>query len=346
MTLTAPLLTRPTSSLVVTPAVVAHRGASGCRPEHTLAAYRAGIRMGADAIELDLVPTRDGVLVARHESELSRTTDVASRPELAHHFATKVVDGQAVTGWFTEDLTLAELKTLTARERHPSLRPGNTLHDGVEGVATFDEVLAMVGAETVRLGRTVAVMVELKTPGYFAGLGLSVEEPLLADLRRHGLDHPRSPVTLMSFDDGVLRRLAPRTSLPLVRLLDVGDAVDPATLDAIEEYSDGIGVHRDLVLPRRADGTLGEPTGLVRDAHRRWLTVHVWTLRAENHHLPAELRRGTDPAAHGDLAAESRAFLEAGVDGLITDHPDLVVEARDAYARSSDSGRGSSAGAA
>ena len=324
---TGPLARQRPSSLVVTPAVVAHRGASGYRPEHTLEAYRTAIRMGADAIELDVVPTADGVLVARHENELSITTDVAERPELAHLRTTKVVDGHACTGWFSEDLTLQQVKTLAARERRPELRPGNTVHDGRHGVPTLNEVLAMVGAESVRRGRAVGVMVELKHPPYFADLGLPVEEPLLADLRRHDLDHPRSRVTLMSFDSGVLRRLAPLTKVPLVQLLDLGDRTDAAALDAIEEYADGIGAHRDLVLPRTDDGFLDRPSTLVRDAHRRWLDVHVWTLRAENHHLAAEHRRGAEPGVLGDYLAEARAFLDAGVDGLITDHPDLALQA-------------------
>jgi glycerophosphoryl diester phosphodiesterase len=314
-----------TARLAVTPAVVAHRGASGYRPEHTLDAYRTAIRMGADAIELDLVPTADGVLLARHENELGLTTDVAARPELAHRRTIKVVDGETVTGWFSEDLTLAEVRTLTTRERRPGLRPGNTLHDGREGVPTLDEVLALVATESVRRGRAVGVLLELKSTAYFDGVGLPVDEPLLAALRRHGLDHARSGVTLMSFDAVVLRRLAPRTRVPLVQLLDVGDPVDAAALDAIEGYADGLGVHQELVLPRTGEGALDAPTRLVRDAHRRWLDVHVWTLRAENHYLPADFRIGPDPAGLGDLGGYARAFLDAGVDGLITDHPDLAL---------------------
>lgn len=314
-----------TSRLVVTPAVVGHRGASGYRPEHTLDAYRTAIRMGADAIELDVVPTADGVLLARHENELSLTTDVAEHPELAHLRTTKTVEGEVFTGWFTEDLTLSQIKALAARERRPGLRPGNTVHDGVEGVPTLDEVLGMVGAEAVRRGRAVGVLIELKSPPYFDDLGLALDEPLLADLERHGLDHARSRVTLMSFDGTILRRLAPRTKVPLVRLLDAGDQVDGAALDEIEEYADGIGVHQDLVLPRTASGHLDVPTRLVRDAHRRWLDVLVWTLRAENHYLPAEFRDGDDPAVLGDLRGLAEAFLDAGVDGLITDHPDLAL---------------------
>lgn len=329
-------------SLVVTPAVVAHRGASGHRPEHTLEAYRTAIRMGADDIELDLVITGDGVLVARHDCEISTTTDVADRPELAHRRTTKVVDGVEHTGWFVEDLTLCELKTLATRERMPGTRPGNTAYDGAEGVPTFNEVLAMVGAESVRRGRTVGVMVELKHAAYFDSLGLPLEVPLLADLARHGLDHPWARVTLMSFETTVLRRLAPQTRLPVVQLLDhphlrpadlvaVGDPrtyadlATPEGLDWLDEYADGIGPHRSLVLPRDARDRLGPPSSLVGEAHQRWLTVHVWTLRMENRFLPRDLRLGAAPDAPGDMAGEVRAFLDAGVDGLITDHPEVVL---------------------
>ncbi len=333
-----------TPSLVLTPAVVAHRGASGHRPEHTLDAYRTAIRMGVDDIELDLVITRDGVLVARHDAEISRTTDVADHPELAHLRTTRTVDGVEATGWFVEDLTLAELKTLSARERMPATRSSNTAWDGVEGVPTFTEVLAMVGAESVRRGRTVGVMVELKHAAHFDAIGLPLDRPLLADLARHGLDHPWARVTLMSFETTVLRRLAGRTRLPVVQLLeadhrrpaDLAAANDPTTygdlatregLAWIDDYADGIGPHKGLVLPRDADGAIGESSSLVRDAHRAWLTVHVWTVRAENRFLPTNLRIGTSPDAHGDMAGEVRGLLDAGVDGIITDHPEVALRA-------------------
>ena len=241
-----------TSSLVPTPAVVAHRGASGHRPEHTLDAYRTAIRMGVDDIELDLVATRDGVLVARHDLELSATTDVADRPGLAHLRRTLVVDGAEEHGWFVQDLTLAELKTLAARERMPGSRPGNAAYDGAEGVPTLTEVLAMVGAESVRRGRPVGVALELKHAAHHDAAGLPLDVPLLRELARQGLDHPWARVTLMSFEAPVLRRLAERTRLPVVQLLDRGHAVTPDELDRIDEYADGLGAHRSLVLPRDA----------------------------------------------------------------------------------------------
>ena len=318
-------------SLVVTPAVVGHRGASGHRPEHTLWAYREAIRMGVDDIEIDLVSTSDGVLVARHEPELSSTTDVAAHLELAHLRTTKTIDGQRVTGWFAEDLTLAELKTLTAGERLPETRPRSARHDGQEGIATLTEILAMVHAESVRRRRTVGVMIELKHAAYFDSIGLPLDEPLLAALRRHDLDGPMARVSLMAFESAILRRLAQRTRLPIIQLLDKGEAhaelCTPAGLARIDEYADGIGPHKSLVLPRDRSGAIGEPSSLVRDAHRLWLTVHVWTVRAENRFLPTNLRRGDDPDAMGDMTGEVRALLDVGADGVITDHPDRAVAA-------------------
>nr|WP_300050173.1 glycerophosphodiester phosphodiesterase family protein [uncultured Nocardioides sp.] len=314
-----------TSSLVPTPAVVAHRGASGHRPEHTLDAYRTAIRMGVDDIELDLVATRDGVLVARHDLELSATTDVADRRGLAHLRRTLVVDGAEEHGWFVQDLTLPELKTLAARERMPGTRPGNAAYDGAEGVPTLTEVLAMVGAESIRRGRPVGVALELKHAAHHDAAGLPLDVPLLRELVRQGLDHPWARVTLMSFEAPVLRRLAERTRLPVVQLLDRGHAVTPDELDRIDEYADGLGAHRSLVLPRDAHGAVGAPSSLVRDAHRRGLTVHAWTVRAENRFLPTNLRRGTAVDALGDMAGEVRALLDAGVDGVITDHPEEAL---------------------
>ena len=324
MTVTREVVSKA-SSLVLTPAVVAHRGASGHRPEHTLEAYRTAIRMGVDDIELDLVSTRDGVLVARHDLELSTTTDVAERPGLAHRRRTVTVDGVAQRGWFVQDLTLAELKTLAARERMPGTRPASAAYDGAEGVPTLTEVLAMVGAESVRRGRAVGVMLELKHATHHDAAGLPLDLPLLRDLARHGLDHPWARVTLMAFEAPILRRLAARTRLPVVQHLEAYDDVAPEALDRIDEYADGIGPHRSLVLPRDTGGAIGAPSALVRDAHRRGLTVHAWTVRGENRFLPSNLRRGDAPDALGDMAAEVRALLAAGVDGVITDHPEAAL---------------------
>ena len=236
MTVTREALGR-TSSLVLTPAVVAHRGASGHRPEHTLDAYRTAIRMGVDDIELDLVATRDGVLVARHDLELSATTDVAERarprPPAPHPRRRR----RAQEGWFVQDLTLAELKTLATRERMPGTRPANTAYDGAEGVPSLTEVLAMVGAESLRRGRPVGLLLELKHAAHHDAIGLPLDVPLLRVLARHGLDHAWARVGLMSFEPGILRRLAGRTRLPIIQLLELAPRPDADTPEALADRS-------------------------------------------------------------------------------------------------------------
>ena len=324
------------------PLVIGHRGASGHRPEHTLAAYRLAIRQGADYVEPDLVPTKDGVLVARHENEIGGTTDVAEHPEFADRRTTKVIDGREVTGWFTEDLTLAELKTLRATERLPGVRPGSAEYDGRYEVPTLREVLNTVRAESRRWGREIGVYPETKHPTYFDSLGLSLEEPLVEALRRADLDDADDPAVIQSFETANLRELDTLVDTPIAQLLsasgspyDLEEAGDPRTyrdlatpegLAWVSSYADGVGVHKDLVMPRTG-GAISEPSALVGDAHAEDLVVHVWTMRAENRFLPANLREGSDPDEHGDLAGEVRAFDEAGVDGIFTDHPDLVVDA-------------------
>ncbi len=331
------------------PLVIAHRGASGYRPEHTLAAYRLAIRQGADYVEPDLVPTRDGVLVARHENEISGTTDVAERPRFADRRTTKIIDGVAVTGWFTEDFTLAELRTLRAVERLPQVRPGNTVYDGRYQVPALQEVIDLVKRESRRTGRTIGIAPETKHPTYFDGIGLSLEEPLVRTLRRNGLDRRNAKVVVQSFETGNLRELATMTRVPLAQLVDASgapydlraagltttyrDLVTPAGLADVASYADWVAPAKNLVLPRDASGAIGAPSALVEDAHDAGLKVVTWTLRAENQFLPANLRSSADPNAHGDLAAEARAFLDAGVDALFTDHPDVGVGTRDAWVR-------------
>jgi len=327
------------------PVVIGHRGAAGHRPEHTLASYRLSILLGADYIEPDLVATRDGVLVARHENDVTATTDVADHPELASLRTTKVVDGREVTGWFTEDLTLGQLQTLRAKERLPAVRPRNARRDGCYRIPTFDEVLELARRESERTGREIGVYPETKHPSYFADLGLPLEEPLLAALRRHGLDHPGARVFLQSFETANLVALRRATALPLVQLVAAagapadlvaaGDAttyadlLTPAGLRRLASYADAIGPSKDLVLPRDpATGAAGAPSSLVADAHGAGLAVHVYTLRDENQFMATNFRLGSDPHAPGDAVAEARAFLDAGVDGIFTDHAGTVVEAR------------------
>ncbi|MDT5042122.1 MAG: glycerophosphoryl diester phosphodiesterase [Actinoplanes sp.] len=321
------------------PLIIAHRGASGYRPEHTLESYRLAIRTGADYIEPDLVSTRDGVLVARHEHEISGTTDVAAHPEFARRRTTKTTDGETAAGWFTEDFTLSELRTLRAIERLPRVRPQNANFDGRFEIPTFDEILDLARVEGERLGRPIGVYPETKHPSFFAGVGLALEEPLLATLRRHGLDSADAPVLIQSFEVGNLVDLAARTRVRLIQLLDsTGAPVDRAApyrqmasadgLAVIAEYAYGIGAHKDLVAPRRADGSLQPATSVVDDAHAAGLAVHAWTFRAENRFLPLEYRIGADPNSRGDIISEYEVFLRLGVDGLFTDHPDTLAAAR------------------
>lgn len=329
------------------PLVIGHRGASGYRPEHTLASYELAIRLGADYVEPDLVPTKDGVLVARHENEIGGTTDVAERPEFADRRTTKTIDGRAITGWFTEDFTLAELRTLRAKERIPAVRPDNTRYDGRFQVPTLAQVLRMVRDTNRGPGRDVGVYIETKHPTYFDSLGLSMEEPLVRTLRRFGFEKRGSKVFLQSFETTNLRDLDRMTDLPLVQLMDATGAPydlvvagDPRTyadltarreLRGISRYADGIGPNKDLVIPRGTDGSAQRRTPLVGDAHDYGLLVHPFTIRDENQFMATDFRRGTDPNAKGDVRAEITAFLDAGVDGFFTDHPDSGVDARDAW---------------
>lgn len=313
------------------PIVIGHRGAPGRRPEHTLASYELAARLGADFLEPDLVATADGVLVARHEPELSGTTDIAGRPEFADRHTTRVVDGRPCSGWFVDDLTLAELRTLGARERLPALRPGNTRFDGRFPVPTFAEILDLRARLSRRLGRPIGVYPETKQPAYFADRGVPLEPPLVDALRGAGLDTPGAPVFVQSFDPASLRRLRSALRVPLVRLVDDDTpelVAAPENLAAIAEHADAVGVHKDLVVPRTADGTLGPPAPLVADAHALGLAVHAFTFRDENAYLPVDLRRGSRAGDRGDAVAECVAFLRAGVDGLFADHPDTAVAAR------------------
>ena len=307
--------------------VIAHRGASGERPEHTLAAYRLAIAEGCDFIEPDLVATKDGHLVVRHENEISGTTDVARRPEFAGRKARKVIDGDTVTGWFTEDFTLAELKTLRARERLPQLRPGSAKFDGQETIPTYQEVVDLAKAESRRTGRTIGTYPEMKHPTYFRGIGLPLEERLAAALKANGLDARDAPVFVQCFEVEPLKRFRTLSKARRVMLVSQGaapvDVKTPEGLKAIAAFADGLGPEWPLVVPV-VDGGLGAPSPLVRDAHAAGLLVHPWTVRAENTFLPPKLREGASPAAHGDVQAVFAALYCAGVDGLFSDFPGLA----------------------
>jgi glycerophosphoryl diester phosphodiesterase len=332
------------------PLVIAHRGASGQRPEHTLAAYQLAAEQGADFIEPDLVITKDGVLVARHEPEIGETTDVTDHPEFASRKTTKPLGGRAVVGWFVEDFTLAELKTLRARERLPKLRSESARFDNQFEIPTFPEILRLRQELTNRLGREIGVYPETKHPARFAALGLPLEERVVADLRTHGLDSAEAPVFLQSFETESLRALARLSKLRRIQLLgsrppfplddptassDRLGWLTPRYLQEIRTFADGIGPDKNLVIPKTAEGRLGTATTLVADAHRAGLVVHPYTFREENAFLPLDCQRstpgaeGTNPAAPGDLAAELRRFLELGIDGFFIDQPQVGVRLRD-----------------
>jgi glycerophosphoryl diester phosphodiesterase len=311
--------------------VIAHRGASGHRPEHTLAAYALAIAMGADFIEPDLVSTRDSVLVARHENEIGGTTDVAVK--FPDRKTTRAIDGKRVTGWFTEDFTLAELRTLRATERLPFR---SHAHDGQEPIPTLEEIFDLVQRRSRDTRRRIGVYPETKHPSYFRSIGRPLEEPLLAALARRGWTTADAPVFIQSFEVGNLRALRPRTGVRLVQLIDarggpadsavVADVpstyarmISPAGLARIARYANVVGVEKSLVQPIDAAGRRGAPTSLVIDAHRAGLAVHVWTLRSDTAYLPK--------AYAGDAAAEWRAFASLGVDGIFGDFPDVGVKA-------------------
>ncbi|MFC7378532.1 glycerophosphodiester phosphodiesterase family protein [Brevundimonas sp. GCM10030266] len=303
--------------------IIAHRGASGERPEHTRAAYELAIRQGADVIEPDLVMTRDGVLVVRHENEIGGTTDVAAHPEFAARRTTKTIDGLAVTGWFTEDFTLAELMTLRARERLPELR--GTAFDGQEPILTFEQVLEIAREAGV------AVAPELKHPLYFAGIGLPMEDAFVAVLERHGLTGADAPILVQCFEVGPLERLAARIETPLLQLMARGsgpadrpeltyaEMATPEGLARIAGYARWIGADTAMIEPEP-----GAPTALIMDAHAAGLKVAAWTFRAENAFLPEGDRIGDAPAGHGRIAERLARFAGYGLDAAFMDQPELA----------------------
>jgi glycerophosphoryl diester phosphodiesterase len=329
------------------PIVIAHRGASGYRPEHTLAGYTLAARMGADYLEPDLVATRDGELVARHENEISGTTDVARRPEFAGRRTTKEVSGIEFTGWFTEDFTLAELRTLRATERIPDLRRRNTIYDGRYTVPTLGEIIDLREHLSDQLGREIGIYPETKHPTYFESIELPLEDPLVDTLRSKGLNREDSPVFIQSFEVGNLETLDGQIDVRLIQLIGApgkqppdlagtGDArtyADLATADGLRDvarYADGVGPSKGYIVPRDSEGRSQAPTSFVDDAHRAGLLVHPYTFRNENAFLPVELRSSEAPADYGNAFAEYEAFYALGVDGLFSDNSDTAVEARDA----------------
>lgn len=322
------------------PLVVAHRGASGYRPEHTESAYRLAIAQGADVIEPDLVVTRDGALVVRHENEVGGTTDIASRPEFAGRRTVRVIDGERVEGWFTEDFTLAELKTLRARERLPDLRPASAGFDGRDPILTFAEVAALVRSESRRVGRPLGLCPEMKHPAHFRSRGLPIEPLMAAALKAEGLDAADAPVLVQCFEVGPLKTLAGLSRAPRIQLVSLeggpadlpgvrySDMTSTEGLKAIAGYAQAVGPEWRQVIRIDGAGALAGPTPLVAEAHAAGLKVIPWTVRAENAFLPPALRKGTARRDHGDAGALLKALFASGVDGLFSDFPDLAVAAR------------------
>jgi glycerophosphoryl diester phosphodiesterase len=350
------LMTISPVALTERPFVIAHRGASGYVPEHTLPGYFIAIQQGTDYVEPDLVISRDGALIVRHENEIGGTTNVATHPEFAARRTTKLIDGESFTGWFTEDFTLAELKTLRARERLPELRRANTAYDGAFEIPTFEEVLELVAAADAQRAASaraaglpgpprIGIYPETKHPSYFAKLGLSFDAKMLGALHRFGYGKRGDPVQIQSFEVANLRALRPQTDLPLVQLVapsgqpfDFTLAGDPrsyldlmsdAGLKEIATYANAIGPHKWMVVGFE-DGRITD-TGLARRARAAGLGIHAWTLRAENEFLPPALKTAGNAAARGDLAREVHALLDAGITGFFSDHPDLAVRARDQW---------------
>ncbi|MBC5798345.1 glycerophosphodiester phosphodiesterase [Sphaerospermopsis sp. LEGE 00249] len=324
------------------PIIIAHRGASGYRPEHTLAAYQLAIELGADYIEPDLVITKDGVLIARHENEISATTDIAEHPEFAHLRTTKIIDGEIITGWFTEDFTLAEIKTLRAQERIPQLRSFNTTYNGIYTIPTLEEIIDLAEKKSIEKNRKIGIYPETKHPTYFQSIDLELETPLLT-----ALEKTHVPVFIQSFEVSNLKALAKKTNLPLVQLInDSGKPYDfvmsdnprtyqhiskPAGLKKIAEYAQAIGVNKNLIIPRDSQGKLISPTSLVNHAHKENLLVHAWTFRNENYFLPLDCQDNPQE--------EYKLFFELGIDGVFSDFPDTasVIRCKNLIPRSQTS---------
>ncbi|MBN3743546.1 MULTISPECIES: glycerophosphodiester phosphodiesterase [Burkholderia] len=337
--------------------VVGHRGASALRPEHTLASYRKAIEDGADVIEPDLVSTRDGVLVARHENEISGTTNVSALPQFASRKATKTIDGAQLTGWFTEDFTLAELKTLRARERIPQVRPANTAYNDQFEIPTFDEIVALAKQMSAQTGRTIHLYPETKHPTYFQSINLPLEDRLVDALLKDTYTSRTATVYIQSFEVANLKTIRNRIkstqpNWKLVQLMDEAgqrpyDFVkandkrtygDLSTRDGMREiatYANGVGPYKTSIIAVAADGTLQQPTPYVRDAHEAGLVVHPYTFRPENNFLPVSLKDGGTPATRNTAGSvrEIQAYLRAGIDGFFTDDPAVGRTAVDTFKR-------------
>lgn len=320
------------------PLIIGHRGACGYRPEHTIASYELAISMGADYIEPDLVMTKDKVLMARHENEISGTTDAAEK--FPDRKKTKKVDGKEIVGWFIEDFTLAEMKTLRAKER---LAFRDHSYDGKFEIPTFKEILDLVKKQK----RKVGVYPETKHPTYFQSIGLPLEEALVAELKAHGMNKKDSPVFIQSFELSSLKKLKPLTDLPLIYLIDdpeltpydnvmsgdkrtYRDMLIPASLKEISLTASGIGPYKRYILPDNGKGEALPPTTLIADAHAVGLKVHPYTFRSEAQYLLKDYQ--------GDPQKEYLQFFELGVDGLFSDFADQAVKAKNTFLKNKKAG--------
>jgi len=328
--------------------IYGHRGAAGYRPEHTIGSYTIAARMGADFIEPDLVSTKDHVLVVRHDPEIGATTDVADHPEFANRKTTKTIDYDTITGWFAQDFTLKELKTLRVKERIPDIRQHNTLWNGRYRILTFQQFLDLRTKLERQLHRSIGVIPELKHSTYFRSIGLPLEEPFVRTLKANHITGAAGRVTVQSFEVANLKKLHRQLpKVPLVQLLDsqtthhpgdvkasggtltYGEMATPQGLRNIAKYADIVSPDKSFIVPRDAAGRSLAPTTFVRDAHSARLQVVPYTFRAENTFLPAELRIGTVPSDYGNFVAELNQFIKLGIDGLFTDNTDIAKAVRD-----------------
>ena len=328
------------------PLVIGHRGAPAYRPEETLQSYALAAAMGADYLEGDLESTKDGVVVMRHDVEISQTTDVADHPEFAGLKTTKTIDGEPITDWFVPDFTYAQLKTLRAKERLPAIRQHNTLFDRRYVVPTFQQVIDLRKRLSKRYHRPIGLYIETKHPTFYTSIGLPLDPKVIKIVKRNHLDRQGTRLFLQSFEPVSVKRLSRALpNVPIVQLIGtVGSAADgsgpfadmvtPAGLAKIAVYADGIGPDKNLVVPRDAAGRLLAPTTLVADAHKDGLLVHPFTFRAENSFLPLDYRSGSVPSDYGNAFAEDDLFLRLGVDGIFTDNPDIGVLARGEFEHS------------
>lgn len=346
------------------PIVIGHRGASGYRPEHTLASYQLAIDLGANFIEPDLVLTKDGVPIARHEPLFGATavngiavtvpnefttTNIFDHPEFASRLRTRTLDGVSITGYWADDFTLAEVKTLRARERIPGTRPGNTAFNDLYEIPTLQEVIDLAKSQSIVTGRTIGIYPETKHPTFFTDNAANRTNParfediVVSILHTNYGNSANAPVFLQSFEVFNLQYLATKTDINIVQLLSgasarpydfiaagdsrtYGDLITPAGLASVASYANGIGPTRDLLIPRPGN-VLGVATTLVMDAHAAGLLVHPYTFRAENTFLANQFRIGGDPNAYGDYEAEMLRYLSLGIDGFFTDNPDRGVRA-------------------